>query len=191
MKYLDLKDGKYYAGKSESDETPSKVFDDATESHFVIEISDKRFSYDPKTNTLKTTVDVGNMDIDDTFSITITLTYRHGALAFNQENITRDITVTVMNDKEYRYISGEVYRYCNDNGDWIADGPAEIGSFSLPFKIGSKVTLADIPTPKASDVYPGYRFERWVYANDRGRFFRGIEEMPDEDIQLLAFWSMQ
>ena len=193
MKYLDLKDGKYYSGKDSGDETPSKSFDDETESRFLIEISDSRFTYDPKTNTLNTTVDVKNMDVADSFEIKIQITYKHGALAFNQEVITREITVQIKNNADYGYIVVAL------NGPaWLgAQGPS--GRYSYSVKNGEAFTTDMLPKINVKD---GYKFIKWIWAqnyrdvNDKlwveGDDFVGLESVERRTtIYLAALWEPQ
>ena len=194
MKYLDLKDGKYYAGKESDDETPSKSFDDETESKFIIEISDDRFTYDPKTNILSTTVDVENMEVGDTFEITINLTWKHGALAFNQEIISREFTVKVTNDKDYKY----VHVVHNGPSIYNASGPKNQGTLVIPFRVDAPLTVDMLPE---YDVVDGYKFVRWLWWDDyktsdgtvykEGDEFTGLEdENPHwKSIRLIAEWT--
>ena len=179
MKYLDLKDGKYYAGKDPGDETPSKTFDDDSESRFIIEISDNRFTYDPKTNKLTTTMDVSAMEIGDQYEVTITLTYKHGALAFNQEVITRDVTVLVTNDKDHRYI--ELY-----------SSHKSLSSSTLPCKIGEPVALSALPDYGVVDGYRhiGWKWESYHEGHSYGDPFTGINAMPEgKNLTLVAVWE--
>jgi hypothetical protein len=193
MKYLDLKDGKYYSGKDSGDETPSKSFDDDTESKFLIEISDSRFSYDPKTNTLSTTVDVQNMNVNDSFEIKIQLTYKHGALAFNQEVITREITVKVTNNADYGYI----YVLLDGPATLGANGPG--GSHTYAIKHGESFTVDMLPK---YNVYKGYKFVKWVWmqnyrdVNDKlwveGDDFVGIDSVERKTrVYVVAVWEPQ
>lgn len=193
MKYLDLKDGKYYSGKGSDDETPSKTLDDDTESRFLIEISDSRFSYNPKTNTLSTTVDVKNMDVEDSFEIKIKITYKHGALAFNQEVITREITVQVKNNADYGY----VYVWLNGPSYLNAVGPK--GSHTYALKHGEEFTVDMLPK---YDFKDGYKFVKWIWmqnyrdVNDKlwveGDEFVGLVSMERRThIYLTAVWEPQ
>ena len=194
MKYLDLKDGKYYAGKESDDETPSKSFDDETESRFIIEISDSRFTYDPATNTLTTTVDVENMDVGDTFEITITLTWKHGSLAFNQEIISREFTVKVTNDLNYKY----VHVVHDGPSIYNASGPKNQETLVIPFRVDAPLTVDMLPK---YDVVDGYKFVRWLWWDDyktsdgkiyrEGDEFTGLEdENPHwKSIRLIAEWE--
>ena len=188
MKYLDLKDGKFYAGTSKGDDTPSKVFDDDTESRFLIEISDPRFTYDPETNTLSTTVDVENMTIDETFDITITLTYKHGALAFNQDVISRDIKVTVKNDKEYKYVNiVHLIELPGVLGYFY--GPAFAVSESFPFKMGSEVKVSDLPIYgeeiDGEIMYGGYKFSHYIY---NSKELTDHFTMPQNNVTVNMVW---
>ena len=193
MKYLDLKDGKYYAGTASGDETPSKSFDDQTESRFLIEISDSRFTYDPATNTLSTTVNVKDMDASNGFSIKIRLTYKHGALAFNQEIITREITVQVKNNADYSY----VYVSLNGPSNLNATGPG--GNLSYPVKHGQAFTVDMLPV---YDVKEGYKFVKWIwmqnYRDVNGKLWHAGDDFVGLDsverrtyLYLTAVWVPQ
>ena len=193
MKYLDLKDGKYYSGKEDGDETPSKSFDDETESRFLIEISDSRFTYDPKTNTLSTTVDVQNMDVGDSFEVTIQMTYKQGALAFNQEIITREITVEVKNNANYGYI----YVSLNGPATLNAEGPG--GNLTYPVRDGESFTVDMLPT---YDVVKGYKFVKWIWLQNyrdvngklwaEGDDFVGLDSVEKKTyLHLTAVWEPQ
>ena len=191
MKYLDLKDGKYYSGKESGDETPSKTLDDDTESRFLIEISDSRFSYNPKTNTLSTTVDVQNMDVNDSFEIKIQITYKHGALAFNQEVITREITVQVKNNADYGYI------YVGLDGPDIlgANGPG--GTHTYAVKHGEAFTVDMLPK---YNVYNGFKFVKWIWLQNyrdvngklwvEGDDFVGLDSVERKTrVYVVAVWE--
>ena len=193
MKYLDLKDGKYYSGTDDGDETPSKTFDDETESRFLIEILDDRFTYDPGTNTLTTTVDVRNMDVNDSFEITIRITYKHGALAFNQEVISREITVQVKNNAEYGYI----YVSLNGPATLNAEGPG--GNSSYHVRHGDPFTVDMLPE---YDVVKGYKFVKWIwlqnYRDVNGKLWQEGDEFVGLDsverktyLYLTAVWEPQ
>ena len=179
MKYLDLKDGKYYSGKEPGDETPSKSFDDDTESRFIIEISDSRFTYDPKTNMLTTTMDISNMDVGDSHEVTIKITYKHGALAFNQEIISREIIVVVTNDKDHKYIE-------------LNPAHKSLTSSTIPVKVGASVSVNDLPDYGVVDGYRhiGWKWNTGYEGNGFDDPFNGINAMPDyKNISLYAVWE--
>lgn len=133
MSYMDMKTGELYDG----DENPAANYDDAAESHFVIELSNSAFHYDPANNTITITPDASSVKE----SCDVTIRWKNGTLAFTSEPIKRTLHI-----------------------DW--SDPANVQYFAFDSNGGSYVPMivagkdAAITAP-AAPTKQGYTFAGW------------------------------
>ena len=106
MNYLDLKSGDLYGSESEDEDDDGEPdnepgnYDDKEESHYTITLSNPKFTYDPEFNIV--TLDPG-ISIEETCEITIT--WKHGTLAFSTQAIERTLTIHWTDPANRRFIA--------------------------------------------------------------------------------------
>lgn len=107
MRYLDLITGEIGGDEKENETTKvtemkaGRNCDDDTESHFTIEMSDSRYTYNPADNTV--TVNPGGLSVLPDCEMTIR--WKSGTLAFSSEPIERKVTIRWSDPQNARYIS--------------------------------------------------------------------------------------
>lgn len=159
MKYIDLKEG----------EIESAGYDDDTESRFIITLSNKKFSYDPKTNCLKVNVAGRSSDREE---CVMTIRWKGNDMAFTTKPVEKTINILWTDPENVRYIS-----FDTDRGSNI---PSVTGTS------GSKVTVP------ADPVKTGYVFEGWYTEPKLINKFTFPETMPNYEsrgITVYAKWS--
>ena len=101
MNYVDMKDGGLYGSAARNPEqNPAGNYDDGSESHYTVTLSNPKFSYDPDGNIV--TVNPGT-SVEETCQITFT--WKHGALAFSVRPIERTLTIEWSDPAGTRYIA--------------------------------------------------------------------------------------
>lgn len=99
MLYQEMRSGEY---KEDDGETlKEKNYDDKKESHFKIEISNPKFTYDPETNTVNINVN-GESDKEE---CEIRIIWKSDPLAFTSSPLERVIKITWTDPLNARYIS--------------------------------------------------------------------------------------
>lgn len=157
MNYMDMKTGEVYGSDADdADENPAQNYDDATESHYTIELSDPdHFTYDPATNTI--TVLAGANSVAE--SCEMTIRWKNGALTFTSKPIERTLTIDWTDPENVRYIA-----FNTQGGSLVrmlalaADAPVEV--------------------PEAP-VKTGYTFGGWYADAACTTLFTFPEIMPD------------
>ncbi|HBL50397.1 MAG TPA: hypothetical protein DDZ65_09175, partial [Firmicutes bacterium] len=167
MNYMDLKSGEIFGSDAEDkDENPPKIYDDASESHFSIAMSNPKFHYHPNTNTI--TVD-GDVDLQEKCEMTIT--WKRGALAFTSKPIVRTLFIEWSDPVNARYINFDT------------DGGSVVGMISD--NSGRKITRPGDPTKV------GYSFGGW-YTNsgltNAFDFPTTLPDYPNKGITVYAKW---
>lgn len=133
MSYMDMKTGELYDG----DENPAGNYDDATESHFTIELSNGAFRYDPAGNTVTITPDASSIKE----SCDVTIRWRNGALAFTSEPIERTLHIEWSDPANVQY-----YAFDSNGGSYV------------PMIVTGKGAAITAP---AAPVKQGYTFAGW------------------------------
>lgn len=133
MSYMDMKTGELYDG----DENPAANYDDATESHFTIELSNGAFRYDPAGNTVTITPDASSIKE----SCDVTIRWRNGALAFTSEPIERTLHIEWSDPANVQY-----YAFDSNGGSYV------------PMIVTGKGAAITAP---AAPVKQGYTFAGW------------------------------
>lgn len=133
MSYMDMKTGELYDG----DENPAANYDDATESHFTIELSNGAFRYDPAGNTVTITPDASSIKE----SCDVTIRWRNGALAFTSEPIERTLHIEWSDPANVQY-----YAFDSNGGSYV------------PMIATGKGAAITAP---AAPVKQGYTFAGW------------------------------
>lgn len=133
MSYMDMKTGELYDG----DENPAGNYDDATESHFTIELSNGAFRYDPAGNTVTITPDASSIKE----SCDVTIRWRNGALAFTSEPIERTLHIEWSDPANVQY-----YAFDSNGGSYV------------PMIVTGKGAAIAAP---AAPVKQGYTFAGW------------------------------
>ena len=169
MNYMDMKSGELYgSGSEDMGRYPAKNYDDATESNFIVELSNPKFSYSPSENII--TVEPG---LSTSESCKVTITWKGGPLAFTARPVRRTLTIDWSDPANTYYIS------------FNAKGGA--GSVSVI----SAIAGAPISQP-ADPVKTGYTFGGWYkdYACDEKLdiFPETMEAYPGKGITLYARW---
>ncbi len=121
------------------------------EEHFIIELSNEKFTYDPVTNT----VTVDSDELEETCEVTIT--WKGNALAFSTKPLSRTVTITWKNSEAARYIN--------------FDGNGGSGTRFISLKVNDPIPAIPDPTRV------GYTFGGWV--KEDGSAFTVPTEMPD------------
>ena len=138
MSYMDMKTGELYDG----DENPAANYDDATESHFTIELSNGAFHYDPANNTV--TIAPGAGSIKE--SCDVTIRWKNGALAFTSEPIERTLHIDWSDPANVQY-----YAFDSNGGSYV------------PMIVAGRDAAITAP---ADPTRQGYTFAGWY--SDRG-----------------------
>lgn len=133
MSYMDMKTGELYDG----DENPAGNYDDATESHFTVELSNGAFRYDPAGNTVTITPDASSIKE----SCDVTIRWRNGALAFTSEPIERTLHIEWSDPANVQY-----YAFDSNGGSYV------------PMIVTGKGAAITAP---AAPVKQGYTFAGW------------------------------
>lgn len=133
MSYMDMKTGELYDG----DENPAGNYDDATESHFTIELSNGAFRYDPAGNTVTITPDASSIKE----SCDVTIRWKNGALAFTSEPIERTLHIEWSDPANVQY-----YAFDSNGGSYV------------PMIVTGKGAAITAP---AAPVKQGYTFAGW------------------------------
>lgn len=160
MRYLDLKTG----------DLESRNYDDDKESCFSIRLSNDKFSYNPKTNTIKVNV-VGNSSDKEECEMTIVWTKERN-LSFSNEPISKTIKIVWTDPTNARYIS-----YNSNGGSFIK---------STMGLSGSKVIRP------ADPVKTGYVFDGWYTESNLRTKFEFPATMPNYEnrgINVYAKWT--
>jgi len=153
MTYMDLKTGV----------TGQKVFDDAT--YFTIEITNKAFSYNPKTNTLTINPDAGD-PIEEGEMI---ITWAGAPLAFTSAPIRRTI---------------KLYWNNLNNGYTIVFN--SIGGSAVPMILACYNAPVTPPDPP---VKAGYDFAGWYTDSALTKPYVFPATMPNTDTVVYAKWT--
>lgn len=138
MSYMDMKTGELYDG----DENPAGNYDDATESHFTIELSNGAFRYDPAGNTVTITPDASSIKE----SCDVTIRWKNGALAFTSEPIERTLHIDWSDPANVQY-----YAFDSNGGSYV------------PMIVAGRDAAITAP---ADPTRQGYTFAGWY--SDRG-----------------------
>lgn len=133
MSYMDMKTGELYDG----DENPAGNYDDATESHFTVELSNGAFRYDPAGNTL--TINTDESMVNE--SCDMTIRWRNGALAFTSEPIERTLHIEWSDPANVQY-----YAFDSNGGSYV------------PMIVTGKGAAITAP---AAPIKQGYTFAGW------------------------------
>jgi len=133
MCYMDMKTGDVYDG----DENPAGSYDDATESHYTIELSNGAFRYDPASNTL--TINADESMVNE--SCDMTIRWKNGALAFTSEPIERTLHIEWSDPANVQY-----YAFNSNGGSYV------------PMIVAGKGAAITAP---AAPVKQGYAFAGW------------------------------
>lgn len=133
MSYMDMKTGELYDG----DENPAGNYDDATESHFTIELSNGAFRYDPAGNTVTITPDASSIKE----SCDVTIRWKNGALAFTSEPIERTLHIEWSDPANVQY-----YAFDSNGGSYV------------PMIVTGKGAAITAP---AAPIKQGYTFAGW------------------------------
>lgn len=133
MSYMDMKTGELYDG----DENPAGNYDDASESHFTIELSNGAFRYDPAGNTVTITPDASSIKE----SCDVTIRWKNGALAFTSEPIERTLHIEWSDPANVQY-----YAFDSNGGSYV------------PMIVTGKGAAITAP---AAPVKQGYTFAGW------------------------------
>lgn len=133
MSYMDMKTGELYDG----DENPAGNYDDATESHFTVELSNGAFRYDPAGNTVTITPDASSIKE----SCDVTIRWRNGALAFTSEPIERTLHIEWSDPANVQY-----YAFDSNGGSYV------------PMIVTGKGAAITAP---AAPIKQGYTFADW------------------------------
>ena len=157
MNYMDMKTGEVYGSDADdADENPAQNYDDATESHYTIELSDPdHFTYDPATNTI--TVLAGANSVAE--SCEMTIRWKNGALTFTSKPIERTLTIDWTDPENVRYIA-----FNTQGGSLVR---------MLALAADAPVEVPDSP------VKTGYTFGGWYTEPNGGALFEFPATMPD------------
>ncbi|MEG1577971.1 MAG: InlB B-repeat-containing protein, partial [Oscillospiraceae bacterium] len=101
MQYMDMKTGEVF-GSGEEEDHPAGNFDDGTESHFDIRITNPAFRYQPLSNTITVNPAISSSTEE---SGTMYLTWKDSTLAFTSKPISREIPLKWSDPANARYIS--------------------------------------------------------------------------------------
>ena len=133
MSYMDMKTGEVYDG----DENPAANYDDASESHFTVELSNGAFRYDPAGNTVTITPDASSIKE----SCDVTIRWKNGALAFTSEPIERTLHIEWSDPANVQY-----YAFDSNGGSYV------------PMIVTGKGAAITAP---AAPIKQGYTFAGW------------------------------
>ena len=157
MNYMDMKTGELYGTDADDEqENPAQNYDDASESHYTIELSDSdHFSYDPTTNTITVTPD--STSVAERCEMTIR--WKNGALAFTSKPIERTVTIDWTDPENLRFIA-----FNTQGGSLVR---------MLALVAGAPVEAPDDPTKT------GYTFGGWYADAACTTAFTFPDTMPD------------
>lgn len=165
MSYMDMKTGELYDG----DENPAGNYDDATESHFTIELSNGAFRYDPAGNTVTITPDASSIKE----SCDVTIRWKNGALAFTSEPIERTLHIEWSDPANVQY-----YAFDSNGGSYV------------PMIVTGKGAAITAP---AAPVKQGYTFAGWYSDSDLRQSYTIPAVMPafsgTKGMMLYARWE--
>ena len=165
MSYMDMKTGELYDG----DENPAGNYDDATESHFTVELSNGAFRYDPAGNTVTITPDASSIKE----SCDVTIRWRNGALAFTSEPIERTLHIEWSDPANVQY-----YAFDSNGGSYV------------PMIVTGKGAAITAP---AAPVKQGYTFAGWYSDSDLRQSYTIPAVMPafsgTKGMMLYARWE--
>lgn len=165
MSYMDMKTGELYDG----DENPAGNYDDATESHFTIELSNGAFRYDPAGNTVTITPDASSIKE----SCDVTIRWKNGALAFTSEPIERTLHIEWSDPANVQY-----YAFDSNGGSYV------------PMIVTGKGAAITAP---AAPVKQGYTFAGWYSDSALRRSYTIPAVMPafsgTKGMMLYAKWE--
>ncbi len=170
MAYMDLQTGELFGAEADDDEeNPAKNFDDETESRFDVSLSNPKFSYDPKTNTITVAPDGS---VEETCEMT--LTWKGNSAAFSSLPISLTVTIEWSDIENARYISFD------------SQGGTTVSAIA-------RTAGASISEP-ASPFKTGYEFGGWYEDAACTKEFTMPASMPDyssEDkgITVYAKWT--
>ena len=156
MNYMDMKTGEVYGSDADdADENPAQNYDDATESHYTVELDNPYFSYDPATNTITVTPDRTSVQE----SCKMTIRWKNGALTFTSKPIERTITIDWTDPENLRFIA-----FNTQGGSLVR---------MLALAADAPVEVPDSP------VKTGYTFGGWYTEPNGGALFEFPATMPD------------
>ena len=157
MNYMDMKTGDLYGTDADDeDENPAGNFDDASESNYIVELSDPdKFHYDPAANTI--TVTPGSGSVSE--SCEMKLTWKNGRLAFTSKPIERTVTIEWTDPANARFIA-----FNSKGGSMVK---------TIATTTGETVVKPDDPTKV------GYIFAGWYEDESRTKPFAFPSTMPD------------
>lgn len=165
MSYMDMKTGELYDG----DENPAGNYEDATESHFTIELSNGAFRYDPAGNTVTITPDASSIKE----SCDVTIRWKNGALAFTSEPIERTLHIEWSDPANVQY-----YAFDSNGGSYV------------PMIVTGKGAAITAP---AAPVKQGYTFAGWYSDSDLRQSYTIPAVMPafsgTKGMMLYARWE--
>lgn len=165
MSYMDMKTGELYDG----DENPAGNYDDASESHFTIELSNGAFRYDPAGNTVTITPDASSIKE----SCDVTIRWKNGALAFTSEPIERTLHIEWSDPANVQY-----YAFDSNGGSYV------------PMIVTGKGAAITAP---AAPVKQGYTFAGWYSDSDLRQSYAIPAVMPafsgTKGMMLYAKWE--
>ncbi|MDE5952483.1 MAG: InlB B-repeat-containing protein, partial [Acetatifactor sp.] len=179
MRYLDMITGEIGGDEDENETTKvtemkaGKNWDDETESHFTIEMSDSRYTYNPADNTV--TVNPGGLSFLPDCEMTIR--WKSGTLAFSSEPIERKVIIRWSDPANVRYIAfdsqgGSPVRQIIGDPGMAITLPKDPGKKGYDF--GGWYTDSACSTPFALTVMPenfnGEKgttvYAKWIPRND-------------------------
>ena len=165
MSYMDMKTGELYDG----DENPAANYDDASESHFTVELSNGAFRYDPAGNTVTITPDASSIKE----SCDVTIRWKNGALAFTSEPIERTLHIEWSDPANVQY-----YAFDSNGGSYV------------PMIVTGKGAAITAP---ATPVKQGYTFAGWYSDSDLRQSYAIPAVMPAfsgaKGMMLYAKWE--
>lgn len=165
MSYMDMKTGELYDG----DENPAGNYDDASESHFTIELSNGAFRYDPAGNTVTITPDASSIKE----SCDVTIRWKNGALAFTSEPIERTLHIEWSDPANVQY-----YAFDSNGGSYV------------PMIVTGKGAAITAP---AAPIKQGYTFAGWYSDSDLRQSYAIPAVMPafsgTKGMMLYAKWE--
>ena len=170
MAYMDMQTGELFgADADEEEENPAKNFDDETESRFDISLSNSKFHYDPKTNTI--TVEP-NGSVEETCEMT--LTWKGNTVAFSSLPIAMTVTIEWNDLENARYIAFD------SQGGSAVDAIAKTAGASI--------------TAPANPTKTGYDFGGWYEDEACTKKFTVPTTMPDynnvdKGVTVYAKWT--
>ncbi len=164
MDYLDLKDGQEKQAIYNDDHDASKAESMTNRKNFDIRMTNDKFTYDPKTNTVSVNPDKGDKKLEGEMIIT----WIRYPLAFSSRPIQRTISLYWDNLRD-GYV---IVPYTN--------GGTYINIINAKFE-------AKVDRP-ADPVRPGYDFAGWYCDEALTEVYEFPEQMPAADTNIYAKW---